>query len=316
MSKLSKFFTRKNVFSFIYVLAGSIMLAFGTAIFLTKLEINAGGLSGLGIVVQHIINHATGKQAEIIDIFVLVLTWVFWIIGLIFIGKDFALKTLMSSILFPLFLSMFYRIQFFQNWAESLSGISNGGVPTPGNYLLCALFGGVFIGSGVALTFIGGGSTGGVDTIIILAEKHFKIKESVVSFMIDGTIVLFGIITFSVLKENLIPSLCGMLCAFITAVMIEQVYIGSQTSYQVDIISDKWEEISRYAQDVLERGATIIRAEGGYKGDERVILRIVFDKRQYKAIRKYIAEVDPKAFVTFTQTNAVYGEGFKKNTKK
>ena len=110
-------------------------------------------------------------------------------------------------------------------------------------------------------------------------------------------------------------SLCGILSSFVTAVVIEIVYIKNQTAYQVDIISEKWEEISKYAQDELERGATIIRAEGGYKGEERVILRVVFDQRQYEKIREYIAHVDPKAFVTFTQTNAVFGEGFKNNRK-
>ena len=101
-----------------------------------------------------------------------------------------------------------------------------------------------------------------------------------------------------------------------TAALIEIVYIKNQTAYQVDIISDKWQEISRYAQDELERGATIIHAEGGYKGEERVILRVVFDRFQYDKIKKYIASVDPKAFVTYTQTNAVFGEGFKKHSKK
>ena len=113
-----------------------------------------------------------------------------------------------------------------------------------------------------------------------------------------------------------VQSLCGILSSFVTAALIEIVYIKNQTAYQVDIISDKWEEISRYAQDELERGATIIHAQGGYKGEERVILRVVFDRFQYEKIKKYIASVDPKAFVTYTQTNAVFGEGFKKHTKK
>ena len=306
----------KQVNNIIMIIIGSIILAFGTAIFLTKLEIISGGLSGLGIAVEHIVFKATGKQTNLVDIVVFALTWIFWILGLIFIGKEFALKTLVASIAYPLFLALFYRINIFQNMAAAIAGVNNGGTATAGNYLICGIFGGIFIGGGVAVTFLGGGSTGGVDTLIFLMEKHWKIKESVASFIIDGTVALFGIIVFAVNRENLIPCLCGMVSAFIAALMIEHIYIGGQTSYQVDIISDHWEEISRYAQDQLERGATIIRAEGGYKGEERVILRIVFDKRQYRQLRKYIASVDPKAFVTFTQTNAVYGEGFKKNSKE
>ena len=109
----------------------------------------------------------------------------------------------------------------------------------------------------------------------------------------------------------LLPCLSGILSAFVTALIIEVIFIGSQTSYQVDIISEKWEEISKFAQDEMGRGATIIPAKGGYRGENRPILRIVFDRRQYNRIRAQISKVDPKAFVTFTRTNAVFGEGFK-----
>ena len=78
-----------------------------------------------------------------------------------------------------------------------------------------------------------------------------------------------------------------------------------------DIISSKWEEISRFVQDELERGTTLIPARGGFSGEDKVILRIVFSKREYNKIRTFIAQIDPKAFVTYTRTNAVFGEGFK-----
>ena len=292
------------------VLVGSFLIAFGTAIFFTNLNIVAGGLSGIGIIFQSFMGNY-GPGGQIIDIVVIILTWVLWVVGLIFIGKDFAFKTLVSSIVYPLALTLFLRVDVFQNFAKDICfyGITDFSAPTPiGNLLLCGIFGGVFVGGGVALTFLGGGSSGGVDVLIVLASKHTPLRESVVSFLIDGTIILVGMFA---IKDNVIPALCGMASAFVCALMIETIYNKNQSSYQVDIISEKWEEISDYAQNELERGATIIHAQGGYKGDERIILRIVFDQRQYSKIKYYIAKVDPKAFVTFTQTNAVYGEGFK-----
>ena len=110
---------------------------------------------------------------------------------------------------------------------------------------------------------------------------------------------------------NIVPSLCGILSAFVTAMVIEIVMSQFSVSYQMDIISDSWEAISAFVQDELGRGATIIRVEGGYKQDKRVILRVVFDRFQYSRIKRFIAKIDPKAFVTITKTNAVYGEGFK-----
>ena len=300
---------KENWFSFIcnnfLIVIGSTLLALGTAIFLTKLEIVSGGVSGIGIIIQHFVG---GER--IIDIVVAILTIALWVVGFFFCGREFAFRTLLSSILYPLLLSLFYRIDFFTNIANSVAG---GDAPTVGNILICGLFSGVFVGAGVGLTFLGKGSTGGVDVIVYLLAKHTRIKESIWSFVVDGTVIIASMI---LIPGNWINSLVGLLSAFVTASMIEFVYNGNISSYQADIISDKWEEISHYAQDELGRGATIIHAEGGYKGEERIILRVVFEKRQADKLMKFIAKVDPHAFVTYTRTRAVYGEGFKPHSNR
>lgn len=291
----------KQTSNYIAVILGTFLLAFGSVIFLTKAELVAGGISGIAIIIQHFVD------VQIYDYLVAGLTVFFWLLGLIFVGKDFALKTALSSALYIGFTFLFKRVVFFDELAITFAGEQ-----AAGNLILCGIFGGVFIGGGVAITFLGGGSTGGVDVVQVLLSKYAGIKESISSFIIDGLVIVAGMATM----QLWVAALCGILSSFVTAVLIEIVYIKNQTAYQVDIISDKWEDISRYAQDELERGATIIRAEGGYKGEERVILRVVFDKMQYEKIKHYIASVDPKAFVTYTQTNAVFGDGFKKHTKK
>ena len=162
------------------------------------------------------------------------------------------------------------------------------------------------------MNFKGGGSTGGVDVIIAIFNKYLGVKESIMSLAIDGSIIVCGMF---LIPGNIVPSLCGIISALVSALMIEYFYVGKQTSLQADIISDKWEEISRFVQDVLGRGATVIPANGGYKLENRTILRVVFDKTQYKAIREFIGDTDPTAFMTFTQTYGVYGEGFNVNKK-
>ena len=305
---------KKEVLNLVFMIVGSFILAFGNAIFLTNLNIVAGGLSGIGIILQyHFSSFFPGGQG--IDIVVYVLSAVLWVIGLIFLGKEFALKTLFSTLLFPAFLTLFLRVNIFQELARVVSyfGVEDITKVPLGNYIFCGAFGGILIGTGVALTFAGGGSSGGVDVLIAIFAKYTRVKESIWSFIIDGTVILLGMF---LIKDNIVPGLIGFLTALVTAMCIELVYGSNQSSYQVDIISDKWEEISRFAQDELGRGATIIHAEGGYKGEERIILRVVFDKRQYNKIRSFISQTDPKAFVTFTQTNAVYGEGFKNHKEE
>ncbi|MCQ2776178.1 MAG: YitT family protein [Bacilli bacterium] len=318
MSKIELKYFARNLF---YIIFGSLALAFGTALFLTKLNIVAGGLSGIAIVIQYFFGeYFLGGQS--IDIIVLVCTWLLFFVGLFTLGKDFAMKTLVSSIVYPLALSLFLRVPMFIELSEricyygvqDISAVVADPTLVPiGNLLLCGIFGGVFIGFGVALNFLGGGSTGGVDVLIALITKLTGFKESVVSFCIDASIIL---IAMFIIPDNIVPALNGILSAFVTALMIEYFYIGKQTSYQADIISDKWEEISRTVQDVLGRGATVIKALGGYQYADRVVLRVVFDKTQYKTIREIIGRIDPTAFMTFTQTNGVYGEGFKQNSTR
>lgn len=302
----------KQISNYIAVILGTFLLAFGSVIFLEKSNLVAGGVSGIAIVIQQGVRMGLNDfTIRIYDYIVYGLMVVFWVIGLIFLGKDFALKTLLSSILYIGFTALFFRVEFFDQLAVKFAGMDLAENARAGNLILCGIFGGVFVGGGVALTFVGGGSTGGVDVLQLLMAKYWRIKESIGGFLLDGVVIIVGMCVM----QMWVPALCGILSSFVTAVLIEIVYIKGQTAYQVDIISEKWEEISRYAQDELERGATIIRAEGGYKGEERVILRVVFDQRQYEKIREYIASIDPRAFVTFTQTNAVFGEGFKHNKK-
>lgn len=284
------------------ILLGSFLLAIGSAIFLTRLNIVAGGLTGIGIIVQHFF-----PDFQIIDIVVWTFTVILWIVGWFTCGKEFSLRTLLSSITFPGFLTLMLRVEYFQHVSSLIAG--DGLV---GNVILCGLFAGVFVGSGVALTFLGKGSTGGVDVLIYLLAKNTKLKESSWSFIIDGSII---VISMFVIPDNWINSLVGILSAFITAMMIEFIYNSNISSYQVDVISEKWDEISRFAQDDLKRGATLIPVKGGYHHTDKIMLRVVLEKRQVDTLRKYIADIDPKAFVTFTQTKAVYGEGFKKHRK-
>ncbi len=303
------------IYKVLIVILGTFLVAFGNVAFLVPLDINAGGLNGIAVIARYFTEDS--MKVLVYNLVVDIAAVVLWLVGLIFVGKEFALKTLVATIAFPLATWLFTACpglaEVISNLGELIKYAGTvDNVATAGNFLMGGIFGGVFVGVGVAITFVGGGSTGGVDVLTFLMEKYVHIRQSIASFLIDGTIIIVGLcILLPVDEEILLPCLSGIISAFMSAIIIEFIYIGSQTSYQVDIISEKWEEISQYAQNELGRGTTIIHAQGGYHGDERIILRIVFNKREYAKIRSYIAHIDPRAFVTYTQTNAVFGEGFK-----
>ena len=314
MAKFNKPLLDKILKYFLVVL-GSFVVAFGNTVFLTPLDINAGGLNGIGIIIM---NFASESSKMIVyNIVIYSLSVALWFVGFFFISKDFAIKTLVSTIVFPFATSLFTIIPGTKDFAANITNIllSYGSEPTIGTYMLFAMVGGVIVGFGVAITFMGGGSTGGVDVLTFIFEKYLRIKQSIASFIIDGLVVSLGLCILCPInaQQYLLPCFVGILSITITALMIDIIYIAFLTVFQVDVISNEWNTISKYAQDVLGRGATIVEVKGGYQGQDRIMVRIVLSKIQCEELRAFISKVDPSAFVTITQTKAVFGEGFKPN---
>ncbi|MDR0935044.1 MAG: YitT family protein [Erysipelotrichaceae bacterium] len=296
----------KIVYHFFLIVVGSLLLAFGTAIFLTQNTIIAGGISGIGFIVQKLIP----EFGNIVDICIWILTGLLWVLSLFTLGKDFALKTLLSTILYPLFYSIFYRVPLFIDLAKAVATLGTALTPTTGDFILNAIFGGITIGFGVALTFVGKGSTGGLDVLAIIMKKYLNINVSVGSFAIDALIILTGLFALS-FPNYIVNCLSGIISAFMTALVIEFIYSRSQNAYIMEVISDKHSEISDYIINELDRGVSLVKIKGGFTNNDRILLRSVLTKDEYFRIREFISECDSTAFVTFTPTNAVFGEGFR-----
>ncbi len=304
------------LFRYSMIILGCVLIAFGSAVFLVPCNIIAGSLSGIGIIIDHFVKMSYPDLDTTVDITVGVLTWILFFIGLIFLGKKFTLRTLLATIIYPLIFAAFSRFHWFDFIINPLI------VPDPdtntietANLLLAGLFGGAFIGGGAALTFIGGGSSGGIDIVYFIVEKYLGIKQSITSFVLDAVIIIVGMIVL----DDIVPSLIGILSAFTAAVMIQFIFIETNTYYVVEIISSKWNEISRYVQDDMGRGVTFIDARGGYKNDARTIIRVACSKSQIIGLKDFIAQIDSRAFVTITQSKAIIGEGFdphKSSSKK
>ncbi|MEG0034161.1 MAG: YitT family protein [Bacilli bacterium] len=306
MKIFNKVYTKKEIkkFSakFTILIISSFVLALGTGVFLVPMNIISGGLSGIAIIIdQYLPGYA--------DISITVMTWVLFAIGFFVLGKEFTFKTLVTTIFYPLFLMLVYRVDVFQEISKQLIN-----VPGVSAYLLAGIFGSALVGIGVALSFLAGGSTGGVDIIVFILTKYIKIfKESTVSFTIDALIILIGIIILWDPSPNSLyfaRCLVNILSAFVSALMIEIIYISKNNSVNAEIISTKWEEINDYIQIDLERGSSLIEIQGGYANEKRIMIKAVFNKDEYIKVKDKIEKVDPNAFVTFTITKSVFGNGF------
>ena len=174
-------------------------------------------------------------------------------------------------------------------------------------FILATALGGVCVGTGCAVTFLGGGSTGGVDIIAFSVCKIFKrVKNSVVLFIIDASIVTLGMFIIG----DFVISLLGIFSAFVAALMVDKVFIGSSKSFIAQIISEKHEVINKEIIEKVDRGSTIIDVVGGYTGEPRKMIMVSFTVNQYAEMLNVIHRNDKNAFVTIHQAHEINGEGW------
>ena len=298
--KLAKKDVLRIIKNILLILAGTALLAFGVSVFIVPFDIVAGGVAGISIVLHKLLPFDIG-----VDVYISVLTWALFVAGIIILGKDFALKTLICSLTYPFFLHFFTKLVspgvlggFFY-----LAGSEYGGI----SILLAAIFGGALTGAACALTFLGGGSTGGTDVITFTICKIFKrAKSSAVIFVIDAVIVIAGMFVIG----DMVVSLLGICSALVCAVVVDYVFIGSSRAFVASIISDEYEDINRAVIEKLERTTTVVDAVGGYTGKNKKMIYVSFTIRQYSDLMAIVRSIDKRAFVTVYRAHEVNGEGF------
>ena len=295
---------KRSIRNVLLVILGTFILAFSTAIFLIPSNLVTGGMSGVAIVIDNIYSIPTGNLPfNSIDIYVFIMEWGLFILGWIFFGKDFSLKTLVSAICYPIFLSLCQKLVT----TDFLNGFF---MIKPDGYtsiMLCALFGGLFTGAGVAVTFIGGGSTGGLDILALILCKFIKgVKSSTMVFVCDGLVVVFGVF---VLKDFVL-CLLGIVAAQLCALAIDKIFIGRNQAFIAQIISDKYQEISDEIIKQTERSTTILDVIGGYTNINRKMVMVSYSMAEYATVSHIVALIDKNAFMTIHRAHEINGEGW------
>ena len=285
------------------ITVGCFVLAAGTVAFLLPLDLVTGGVSGVSVIVNHYLEPVFGTPIQ--DIVAWIIQILLLVVSFIFLGKKFTLHTIYATLLYPAFLTILMRTNAL-GFISSAIKPENAGDMQIVYTLIAGIFGGAFSGAGVAITFLGDGSTGGFDVIAAICAKYTPVKEGVSTFVIDATIVIVGMICLKDIPNGLI----GILSALVCALVVQYVYVNSNQYVIADIISDKTDEIMVYVHEKMEHASTVIDVTGGYTGQPRKMLRVAFNKKELNSFRSFIAAADPRAFVSFTQASMINGEGF------
>lgn len=294
--KIKNHFTKQKIVEIIEITFGVLLLTIGFYFFLLPASLVTGGVLGLSIIFQELVN-----SEEIVSLFVTVVNMVLLVIGGLVLGKKFFLKTVYGSVLLSVFLFLFEKI-FRIDSNIILNQISEG------KLLLSAIFGGILSGAGLGFVLRNNATTGGMDILQRMANKFLKIPFSIALYLIDGTVVILGVI-FTKSIEGGFYAIGSLL---IIGVAIDQVMLRGKSGYTVFIVTQKFDLLKDAIYQGIDRGITKIDVIGGYSENNKNMIICTITKNQLYHIKNIIEENDPNAFTFITKTNETLGSGFRR----
>ncbi len=271
------------------IIIGNILYALGVAMFVMPSGIIVGGSAGISLTVHHYLNVPVSITIFAINI-------ILFGVGFLAMGKKFALTTLVSTFMYPLIMGVFESIPELGNLTE--------------DPLLSAICGGLLIGGGIGIVISTGSSTGGMDIPPLVMNKKTGIPVSVVMYGFDVTILLVQMLYSDV--ENI---LYGIILVLTYSIVLDKVLMAGTSQTQIQIISEKSEEINQYILESIDRGTTLLHAETGYMRTQRALILTVVSNREVVKIKDHIKEIDPKAFLIINRVHEVKGKGFSLSKK-
>jgi uncharacterized membrane-anchored protein YitT (DUF2179 family) len=274
---------QSKILDYIYILIGSAIIGITFNVFLLPNEIASGGVSGISTILHGLLGW---KPAYVQWAFNLPL----FIAGLVFLGFQFGIKTLVGTIFLPL---VVFITEHWDPWTN--------------DPLLGALFGGVGVGLGLGIVFRGKASTGGTDLAAQIIHKYTGLTLGTCVIIIDGLVVLSAAIVFDIEK-----GLYALIGLFVTSKTIDLVQVGISRSKTALIITEKQNEIREGILHKIDRGVTKLSAYGGFTESERPILMCVVDQTEFIKLKQLVKSLDPSAFIIVMDAFEVLGEGFKK----
>ena len=279
----------QNVKKFMSILLGCVLFAVGFNLFLGPNELNAGGISGLAMILTHILG-----KGSIGVITALVNLPLFAIAGLK-IGKKFFFGSLVGMLLSSTALDVFSFLPAVQ--VEPL---------------VAALYGGALCGVGVGLVFIVGASTGGSDIIVRLLKMRWQhVPIGTITIAFDLCVAALTGITFG----NVASALYSGVAIFVTGQVMDAVIYRFDYSKVVLIVSNQHEAVAQMIQKDLDRGVTYLQGEGAYSKQQKKVILTVVKRQQIAELKRLVVEIDPNAFIVVQDAHQVLGEGFARYSK-
>ena len=294
---------KKWFIQYIWITVGVIFVTLGYYFFFDPAKIIAGGVTGLAIFLKPLWENSSWFTSSI---FLYGIEAICLLLGLIFIGKDFFLKTIYASLLYPSLVFILERINIPGD--TPLQMVIFNSISPENVKLICLFLGALLTGGGVGIALRNNGSTGGIDVIQKMISKYAKIPLSQTMYFTDWVIVLFAGLKFTPFSYSIEFVVYGSIAVIVEGFIIDYIALSIKPRRTVYVISDNPQSIKDLIYSELDRGVTFSPVMGAYTNKERTMVICTMDKNEAYRIVGMISKVDPKAFTFVTSCKEVRGE--------
>lgn len=281
MKKLSK----STFGQFISLTIGTLIIAVGAFYFKFPNNFSFGGVTGISVVLAKMLNLSPSVITFVINMLLL-------IVGFLFLGKQFGLKTVYSSILLSILLALFERIY----------PINLPLTEQPFLEFVIAVF---LSALGAAILFNIDASGGGTDIIAVIIQKYTGLSVGSSLFIIDLVVIVITFFVFDI--QTGLFAIAGLITkTFVINGAIESLNL----SKYFNIICDNPEPIVKYINKELKRGATIGYVTGAFSNQEKHIIFTALYPEQAVKLRNRVKKLEPEAFILIMNSSEIIGRGF------
>ncbi len=267
----------------LFITIGGFLVAFGITYFYQANDLAGGGITGISLILYYLFEINMSLSYAIINIPLIIL-------GYKYIGGNFIIRTLYGTLATTIGMWLMGMITVHPLEDKLVAGI----------------FGGVIIGLGGGAMFQAGGSSGGTDILVKIVNKYYEISMGNAYLLLNSVILSLSGFFFGL--DIFLYTLVGM---YTSMKVIDVIQDGFHSSKSITIISDKSIEIKNKIIKDLNRGATIINVQGGYKEENKKMISCIVSRYEVISLKRMIRSIDDKAFVYITDVAEVLGQGFK-----
>lgn len=275
---------REKFRSYLLIALGTALTAGAFGLIVLPQRMAAGGITGLSVLISRVLPLPVSGIVFVLNAGLFLLGWAC-------VGREFAFRTLLVSLLFPVLLELFQSM-------DILAALCT-------DPLLSSLLAGGMLGFGTGLVLLGNGSCGGFDILGVVLNKKLGLPVSLVMFLCDSTVLISQALTVGVLN-----TVYGVLVILVCSFTLNRVLTNGKEEGQMLIFSQKYEEIRRALLEDQDVGLTFLNGETGYQRRPIKVIVTVMPHSKIENVKKAVYGIDPTAFLLLNSTRYVGGKGY------